>query len=216
MTISSPRRDFIWPLPVQHFKRRQRSLMRFRSKWKNWKRPILLLTQRLKHKSKNVNTALSAKLDIQKRVWTAANFAVLSKVDAQKEELLSVNSTLRAQIDSQKREWSFANSALTAVVEGHKREWRALSVWMSRWGFETPARFRTTTSILLPCLGQSSKCMPFCLKPFTDDFNKANSRYSHCFRLLECKLVSSVNQVNFAANTLFLIRADSHEIKKPV
>lgn len=125
MTISSPRRDFIWPLPVQHFKPRQRSLMRFRSKWKDWKRPILLLTQRLKHKSKNVNTALSAKLNIQKRVWTAANFAVLSKVDAQKEELLSVNSTLRAQIDSQKREWSFANSALTAVVEGHKREWRA-------------------------------------------------------------------------------------------
>ena len=64
--------------------------------------------------------------------------------------------------------------------------------------------FRTIPSTLLPIVGKHAGRLVF--KPFIGNYNRANSRYSHCFCILGI-------QTNFI---LFIIRTDSCEITYPV
>ena len=58
-----------------------------------------------------------------------------------------------------------------------------------RWATEslkTLTLFRTTPSILLPCLEQRTKCTLSCfIKSFIDNYNRTNSRSSYCFGILQ-------------------------------
>ena len=64
--------------------------------------------------------------------------------------------------------------------------------------------FRTTSSILWPCLGQNTRCLV--LKPFIGNCNRANAHYINTVCLLgSTSKVHQPNQINYACNTLFMI-----------
>ena len=86
---------------------------------------------------------------------------------------------------------------------------------VSCWWFETlpcsgqknpyiHTLFRTTSSILWPCLGQNTHCLV--LKPFIGNCNRANAHYINTVCLLgSTSKVHQPNQINCACNTLFMI-----------
>ena len=92
--------------------------------------------------------------------------------------------------------------------------------------------FRTTPSILVPCLGQRTKCRPCCLKVIYWQLQLRKSCYSHCFLKVQTHFIKhqapsliswsckwhtkylqtfALDEVDRAWNTLFIIRTDSHK-----
>ena len=80
---------------------------------------------------------------------------------------------------------------------------------MSRLGFETQTLglFWTTTSILLPCLGERKNEHRLVLEPFVGNCNRAHSLYSHCY----C-ITKQVKTIARAYTPFIIIRIESHEI----